>query len=80
MGCMLCIMQINDFLAKANLTETAFAGQLGLSQAQVNRLRHGARVTAELAVKIEAATEGAVSRSELRPDLWPTPSPRTEAA
>lgn len=31
------------------------------------------RITAERAVQIEEATEGAVSRHELRPDLYPKP-------
>ncbi|HAA04770.1 MAG TPA: Cro/Cl family transcriptional regulator [Syntrophobacteraceae bacterium] len=29
------------------------------------------RCPAELAPQIEAATNGAISRSDLRPDLWP---------
>lgn len=42
----------------------------GLSQQFISKLKRGERgVTAETAVKLEAAT--GISRSEWRPDLWP---------
>jgi Uncharacterized protein conserved in bacteria, prophage-related len=36
-------------------------------------LQHGKTISAEDALAIDRATEGAVSASELRPDLWPSP-------
>jgi TorA maturation chaperone TorD len=51
--------------------QSALARKLGLKQANVwhwlNRAEH---VPAEQAIAIEAATNGAVSRAELRPDLF----------
>lgn len=46
------------------------------SQSAISRALLGeARLTAELAVAVEAATEGRVPRWELRPDLWAPPWP-----
>ncbi|MGA0595423.1 YdaS family helix-turn-helix protein [Enterovirga sp. CN4-39] len=40
---------------------------------QISKLLNGQRrVSAEAAVAIERATDRIVSRSSLRPDLWPT--------
>lgn len=54
--------------------QSALARKLGLKQANVwhwlNRAEH---VPAEQAIAIEAATDGAVSRAELRPDLFALP-------
>ena len=56
----------------------AFAGKqrqlaraAGVSQSAISQAVSAGRVSAELAVKIEAATNGSVSRGDLRPDLWP---------
>lgn len=52
----------------------------GLSQQFISKLQRGERgVTAETALAIERATNGRVSRHDLRPDLWPA-SKQSEAA
>jgi DNA-binding transcriptional regulator YdaS (Cro superfamily) len=66
----------SDLLAKAKLTQTALARLSGVNKATVCRWARG-RVSAERAIAIEEATAGAISRSDLRPDLWP---PNDEAA
>lgn len=38
---------------------------------QVANSWRGKRASPELAIAIERATKGAVTRSELRPDIWP---------
>ena len=44
----------------------------GLSQQFISKLATGQRaVTAETAMAIDKATNGGVSKSILRPDLWP---------
>ena len=49
----------------------ADTGEVAVGQQHVNRLRHGQRKPSpSLALCIEAATGGAVSRAVLRPDLW----------
>jgi DNA-binding transcriptional regulator YdaS (Cro superfamily) len=52
-------------------SQEALAERLGVSQAAVSYwLTQAKAVPAERAVQIEAVTDGAVSRKELRPDLW----------
>jgi DNA-binding transcriptional regulator YdaS (Cro superfamily) len=52
--------------------QTALAAAVGVTQPSVNHmLRSGRRVPAEWCLKIERATGGAVSRHDLRPDLYP---------
>lgn len=47
-----------------------FAIQLGVTASYLSRLISGDRsITAERAIQIEDATDGAVSRRELRPDI-----------
>ena len=52
---------------------TKLAAAIGITrQALSYRLREGQpTVTAEEAVRLEEATSGALTRSQLRPDLWP---------
>lgn len=51
-------------------TQQAFARALGIRSPSVTGWRRG-KVPAERCAAIEAATGGAVTRSDLRPDLWP---------
>lgn len=53
-------------------TQLALAERTGLTQAAVSHLATGkSGVSAETAMKIDVATGGAVSRHDLRPDLYP---------
>lgn len=55
-------------------SQKALADKIGLSQPGVSWLLSDAKqVSAEIAVKIEHATEGKISRIDLRPDLFTTP-------
>lgn len=64
----------------------ALAAQLGCTQQHVSLLKRGRRrVTAELAVRVEAVTGGVVAAHELRPDVFrpprvAPPAPASEAA
>lgn len=53
--------------------QSKLASTLGITQptvwAWINRSKNG--VPAEYCAAIEAATNGAVTKSDLRPDLWP---------
>jgi len=53
-------------------TQQAFAKAIGVPQSRVSEVLNGEGrgIPAEWCPKIEAATEGRVTRSELRPDLW----------
>lgn len=65
--------------------QTALARALGVQQAHVwNWLNRDKVLPAEYAIPIERATGGAVTRHELRPDLYPVENvpaaPSAEAA
>lgn len=51
-------------------SQSAMARAVGVTQPAIRKALHAKRVSAELAVKIETATGGAISRQTLRPDLW----------
>ena len=65
-------------------SQDLLAHAMGCSQAKVSWLLiSGKTVTAEDAVVIDRVTGGAVSKSDLRPDLWPSdrhPAPISESA
>jgi DNA-binding transcriptional regulator YdaS (Cro superfamily) len=65
------ISAIEHFGSEAKLAEAA-----GVSQPAINKAKKAARVSADLAIKIESATQGAVPRWALRPDLWDRPAAR----
>lgn len=65
-------------------SETKLATAAGCSQNAVWAAKRAGRVSAELAVALERATDGEVPRWRLRPDLWSRPtdsaSNKSEAA
>ena len=62
---------LKTYRAAHDLTQGAVAARLGISVSKLSRMeRHRLTITAEEAVKIEAITDKAVRRHELRPDLW----------
>lgn len=64
-------MELSAYLQKNELTQEEFAKQLGVSQGLVWQwLRGRTRVTAERAKHIEKMTRGAITRHDLRPDLF----------
>jgi len=54
-------------------SEAKLAAAAGVSQPAIHKAKNAARVSAELAIKIEAATDGVVPRWQMRPDLWDRP-------
>jgi len=72
-------MDLAEYLRSKELSQDDFAKQLGVTQGLVWQwLSARTRITAERALEIEAATAGAVSRHELRPDVFGQP-PRKKA-
>ncbi|HXC39847.1 MAG TPA: Cro/CI family transcriptional regulator [Burkholderiales bacterium] len=61
-------MNLADYLK--NTSQEAFAKRLGVTQSAVSQWIRK-RVPGERVLAIEAATDGIVSRHELRPDLYP---------
>ena len=76
-------MKLSAYLDLPGNTGTALAKKLGVAHPQVYRWASGTRVPAERVLDIERATNGAVKRHELRPDLYPpeeaAPKPRKPA-
>ncbi|WP_414468053.1 transcriptional regulator [Methylobacterium currus] len=54
-------------------SEAKLGAACGVSQAAIWKAKRAKRVSAELAIRIESATKGAVERHRLRPDLWSAP-------
>lgn len=52
-------------------SEQKAADAFGVSQPVVNEAKHTGRVGPKLAMGIDKATAGKISKSDLRPDLWP---------
>ena len=66
-------MNLSDYLQ--GTTHRDLAARVEVHPSLVSQWVTGrVRVTAEKAIAIETATNGAVTRSELRPDLWPRDS------
>ena len=71
-------MNISSYIKENRLTQKKFGALVGVSPGMVwqwialEKGRPGrlARVTAEKAIEIEKATNGLVSREELRPDIF----------
>lgn len=51
-------------------SETKLGEAMGYSQAAINKAKKAGRVSAEMAVAIERATSGKITRQRLRPDLF----------
>jgi DNA-binding transcriptional regulator YdaS (Cro superfamily) len=51
-------------------SEAKLGALIGCSQVAINKAKHRGSVSAEMAVAIDRATEGKVSKSDLRPDLF----------
>ena len=52
-------------------SQAKLADAIGCSQQQISYLLKARNVSAEMAIKIDAATGGMVSRHQLRPDIFP---------
>ena len=64
-------MDITAYLKAKELSQEAFAKQIGVSQGLVWQWISGkTRITAERAIEIEEKTDGAIRREQLRPDVF----------
>ncbi len=63
-------MKLSDYLREAGLSHAGFGKVIGVSQPIVSGWANDGLVPEKRAVQIEAATEGAVTRRDLRPDDW----------
>jgi len=57
-------------------SQAKLATAMGCSQQQIAYLLKASSITAEMAMKVDEATDGTVSRHDLRPDIFgPAPQP-----
>lgn len=61
-------------------SEEKLSRAAGFSQNAINQAKKRGRISAELAVGIERATNGEIPRWQIRPDLWDAPSDAGRAA
>lgn len=54
-------------------SETKLASAIGFAQPSINDAKRKGRVGPLMALAIDKATEGRISKHELRPDLWQAP-------
>ena len=64
---------LQPLLSAAGLKKADLARLMGVEKSTVTRWGQKG-MAAETAMGIEAATKGAISKSDLRPDLWPIPA------
>ncbi|MCB1602661.1 MAG: helix-turn-helix domain-containing protein [Xanthomonadales bacterium] len=66
-------MDIPAYLKDQGMTQQEFANLIGVTQGRVSHWLGGKRVPAERCLEIEVATKGAVTRADLRPDVFGPP-------
>ena len=60
------------YLQSTDTTQSEFAERAGLAQWDVNRVVNGERkASVRIARAVVKATDGEVTLTDLRPDLWP---------
>jgi len=69
-------MLLAEYLADNGISQSELARRVGVSQGMVWQWLNGRRrIAAEKVLVIERATDGLVTRQELRPDLYPADAP-----
>ena len=63
-------MELSTYLAKISLSQSAFGSVIGVTQGMVSQWCGRLIPTPEHCVSIEQATNGQVTRKDLRPDDW----------
>ncbi len=65
-------MQLAEYLAEYRISQKELARRVGVTQGMVSQwLRKHRPISAEKVLPLERATDGLVSRQELRPDIYP---------
>ncbi|PTW53586.1 YdaS antitoxin of YdaST toxin-antitoxin system [Breoghania corrubedonensis] len=71
------VSAIENAIALCGGSQMALARRMNCSQQKISHLlRHAKSISAETALALESATEGAIRREHLRPDLFGAPSKR----
>lgn len=64
-------MNLKKYLTQEDLTQVEFAKRVGVSPGAVWQWINGYKIAAENVLPVEKATDGKVTRHDLRPDLYP---------
>ena len=65
-------MKLSAYFTKYKVSQTEFGKRIGVTQGMVWQwLNNERRVSAEKVLAIEEATNGEVSRHDIRPDIYP---------
>lgn len=64
-------MDLRTYRFLERTTYKVMAKTIGIDKDYLSSIANGLRCGAQMAIKIEKGLDGKVSRSELRPDLWP---------
>lgn len=64
-------MKLDTYLRRERISQVEFAEKLGVTPGAVWQWCNGYRMSAEKVLPIERATDGNVTRHDLRPDLYP---------
>lgn len=65
-------MNLKQYLEATGTSQEEFASHIGVTQGRVSHWVNGERIPGERVLQIETATEGKVTRHEMRSDLYPT--------
>lgn len=65
------VTELIDAAIKRFGSETKLAKAAGVAQASINESKKKNRIGHKLALAIDSATEGKISKHDLRPDIWP---------
>lgn len=72
---------LSDAMKRIPMTQAALAEAVGVTQPSVAHWVKGrVRIPAERCIQIELATQGAITRYDLRPDVFGEPVPASPSA
>lgn len=64
-------MNLADYLQETGTSQRELAELVGVTQGRVSQWLGGETIPPERCIAIQSATKGRVTKSDLRPDLWP---------
>ena len=74
------IREYIDQAVEVHGSQAKLAEAIGCSQQQISYLKNAKGISAEMAMRLDAATDGKVSKHDLRPDIFPPPQTPASAA
>jgi DNA-binding transcriptional regulator YdaS (Cro superfamily) len=64
-------MELDEYLFRNKITKTSFADKIGVHRNYLHQILRKERAPSpQLAIKIEKETNGAVTKEQLRPDIF----------